>query len=266
MASELIDRVEALAAELAAVSDPRARAAADAMISAVLEMHGEGLQRILELIDEAGAVALRDSIVRDGVVASLLLIHDLYPVGIEERVLAALEPFGEGAALMGLHDGVARLRVSGGMAVEHAARRAVHEAAPDLEAIEVEGTAAPVETSDAALAHLDSTVAAATAGQTWVPVGGVATIPEGSLVGVKVEGETLVVASVGGTLTAYLDECTGCEAPLSAGRLDGPALVCRRCAREYDLPRAGRSTDGLQLQAVPLLRSAGGEVRVAVGR
>ena len=39
---------------------------------------------------EAGATIL-DELAQDGAVASLLLIHDLYPVPLEERVLEALD-------------------------------------------------------------------------------------------------------------------------------------------------------------------------------
>ena len=83
-----------------------------------------------------------------GIVASLMLIHDLYPVPVEERVADALE---EGAPLHGvawrkrrarlpLEDGVVRLRLEGSCdgcpasssTLELAIKTALDEAAPDL--------------------------------------------------------------------------------------------------------------------------------------
>ena len=50
-------------------------------------MYGAGLERIVELAD-AGT---RDEMSKDSLVAGLLMIHDLYPVPIEERVVQALD-------------------------------------------------------------------------------------------------------------------------------------------------------------------------------
>ena len=86
--------------------------------------------------------------------ASLMLIHDLYPVGLAERVdeaLAAVRPYmeshGGDVELLGLADGVARIRLSGSCdgcpasasTLELAIKQALDEHAPDLEALEVEG-------------------------------------------------------------------------------------------------------------------------------
>ena len=61
---------------------PRARELAQELVAAVIAMYGDGLARIIEVIGEsreAGATIL-DELAQDGAVASLLLIHDLYPV------------------------------------------------------------------------------------------------------------------------------------------------------------------------------------------
>jgi len=116
---DLEGRIEWLTAELEALPDGRPRGLAEELVSAVLELHGEGLERVLELVEEAGAAGapIRQALVDDGVVASLLLIHDLYPVPLEERVaegLASVQPYmeshGGGVELLSLQDGVARLR------------------------------------------------------------------------------------------------------------------------------------------------------------
>ena len=85
-----------------------------------MDLYGEGLVRIFDAIAEDGSEALRSRLVEDGVVASLMLIHDLYPVPLEERVQEALdsvrpymESHGGNVELLGIEDGVARLRLEG---------------------------------------------------------------------------------------------------------------------------------------------------------
>lgn len=157
---DLEGRIEWLTAELEAVPDPRARGIAEELLSAVLELHGEALGRVLELVDEAGSAGapIRQALVEDGVVASLLLIHDLYPVPLEERVaeaLASVQPYmeshGGGVEVLSLQDGVVRLQLQGSCdgcsassaTLELAIKKALMEAAPDLAGLEVEGAVEP---------------------------------------------------------------------------------------------------------------------------
>ena len=87
-AEELLQRIQQLTDELERVSDPNARAVGEQLVAAVIDMHGEGLQRIFEALEEEGAAtaAVRERLTGDGVVASLMLIHGLYPVDLETRV------------------------------------------------------------------------------------------------------------------------------------------------------------------------------------
>ena len=153
---DLLARIEQLSEELETLQDPRARAVAAELMSATLELHGRALERVMELVDEAGpsAAGLRDALVDDGIVASLLLVHGLYPVDLETRVGEALdevrpymESHGGDVELLGLEDGVARLRLRGSCegcpassaTLELAIKKALMEAAPDLYGLEVEG-------------------------------------------------------------------------------------------------------------------------------
>ena len=158
---DLVQRVQDLTERLEGVADPAAREAGESLVAAVMELYGEGLERIVRALDEAGpqAAALRERIIDDGVVASLLLIHGLYPVELETRVQQALDgvrPYmhshGGDVELLSLEDGVARLRLEGSCqgcpassaTLEQAIRQAIEEAAPDLLGLEVEGIEAPV--------------------------------------------------------------------------------------------------------------------------
>ena len=153
---ELVERVQELLGSLDEIADPVAQARVQELVGAVLELYGAGLERILGVIADAGegAVHIRNALLDDGIVASLLLIHGLYPVPLEERIAEAVEsvrPFlashGGGVEILSVEDGVARLRLQGSCngcpasasTLEHALKEAIDEAAPDLLALEVEG-------------------------------------------------------------------------------------------------------------------------------
>ena len=50
----LIQRVEELTAQVEQLPDPVARRTAEDLVSAVIEMYGQGLTRIVEILDEDG--------------------------------------------------------------------------------------------------------------------------------------------------------------------------------------------------------------------
>jgi Fe-S cluster biogenesis protein NfuA len=153
---ELLDRVQRLSAQVDALEDARARELAEELVGAVVAMYGDGLRRVIDVIEsarDAGATIL-DELAQDGAVASLLLIHDLYPVSLHERVIEALdtvrpymESHGGNVELLGIDGGVARLALTGtchGCAaseatLELAIKQALEEHAPDLVGLEVQG-------------------------------------------------------------------------------------------------------------------------------
>lgn len=284
---ELLDRIQELTAQLDRYPDERARELAHELLGAVIAMYGDGLRRIMDAIGrsrEAGATIV-DELAQDGAVASLLLIHDLYPASLEERVLEALdtvrpymESHGGNVEFLAVEDGVAKLALQGSCngcaasraTLELAIKQALDEHAPDLVGLEVEGVVQePVRTgielpmvhtglpmAEAGLPMADSQPAR------WLPIA--AGAGPGELRSVEVDGAELVLANVDGSLLAYRDECASCGDRLHDGVLVGGMLRCAGCGVEFDLPRAGRAAGGepLQLTPVPLLESGG--VRVAV--
>src|SRR5262249_50281916 len=87
--SRTLERVERLTRRLAALADAEARQVAEELVGAILELYGDGLARIMETVGHAPAIVA--PLADDPVVASLLLVHDLYPVPLEARVLEALD-------------------------------------------------------------------------------------------------------------------------------------------------------------------------------
>jgi Fe-S cluster biogenesis protein NfuA len=154
----LVERVERLIELSEQIPDPGARELVSDLLGAIMDLYGEGLARIGVVLRDAGSAGeeLRERLVADGVVASLLLMHDLHPVPLEQRVLEALDsvrPYMEshagGVELLGIEDGVARLRLQGSChgcaasqaTLELAIKEAIDEHAPDLLGMEVEGVA-----------------------------------------------------------------------------------------------------------------------------
>jgi Fe-S cluster biogenesis protein NfuA/nitrite reductase/ring-hydroxylating ferredoxin subunit len=269
---ELNARIERLSAELERIEDPRARRVAEQLTGAILELHGEGLARVMDALaddDEA-----RERVVSDGVVASLLLIHGLYPVELETRVregLASVRPYmeshGGNVELLAIEDGVARLRLEGSCdgcaasasTLELAIKQALEETAPDLVGLEVEGVV------DERPPITGTPLPLATAAPFWQTLADPGVAP-GELVAIQADGTHLVVANVDGSLLAYLDRCAACGESLADGELSDGVLRCAACERGFFLPRAGRSLDDdrLQLDPVPLLADGGAGVKVAL--
>ena len=257
------------------------------------------MRRIVDTLETAGenAAPIRDAMAEDGVIASLLLIHDLYPVPLDERVMEALDqvrPYldshGGGVELLDVSDGVARIRLEGSCktcpassaTLELAVKQALDEVAPDLEGLIVEGLAdsepEPSTGFDLPVLQVssngDQEAASKTAqaqaafnssnGGAWHSLDGADSVAEGRIQSAEVGGATLAVARIDGTLLAFLDCCPSCSSPVTGGTLLGGILACPECASSFDLPRAGLATDGgAQLDPVPLLADSGG-VRVAL--
>src|SRR6185295_615994 len=120
------------------------------------ELYSAGLERMLEIVAGAGAEELIGRFAADDLVSSLLILHGLHPQDAESRVAGALErvrPFlgshGGDVRLLGVEDGVVRLRLEGNchgcpsstVTMKLAIERAIEEAAPEVVRIEVEGVA-----------------------------------------------------------------------------------------------------------------------------
>jgi Fe-S cluster biogenesis protein NfuA/nitrite reductase/ring-hydroxylating ferredoxin subunit len=281
----LVARVQELTADLETAGEMAPRELAEELVAVIIQMYGAGLERIVQTIAAAGPAGepISDALVADGLVGSLLLIHDLYPVPLEERVAQALErvrPYmeshGGNVELLGVEDGIARLRLEGSCktcaasssTLELAVRQALEEAAPDLEGMDVEG--APAEPELIGGVPLPMLVEVPGNGngagtRAWFDVAGVDSLAHDGLTSADVAGVSLVVANVEGTLLAYRNVCAGCGSGLEAAEMSDGALTCPGCGRSFFLPRAGRSLDDdhLQLDPVPLLRE-NGSVKVAL--
>jgi Fe-S cluster biogenesis protein NfuA len=141
-------RVEALLGEVEALPDPAARETGTALAQALLELHAEGLGRLIAHVSDQAELAA--AVADDPVVANMLLLHGLHPVPVADRVRGALDevrPYlathGGNVEFVGVEEGVVQLRLEGScsgcpssrVTLEHAIEAAIYEAAPDIEGI-----------------------------------------------------------------------------------------------------------------------------------
>lgn len=273
-------RIEALLGEIEAFPDPVLRDRAAEVVQGLLLLYGEGLARILAIIERESpaSAAVVDALAADELIAHLLLLHDLHPVPLEERVTRALqevrpylESHGGNVELIGVEDGVARVRLQGScqgcpsstVTLKLAIEEAVLRAAPDLEGIEAEGADAP-PAGFVPVANLLSRETISSPEPRWATLEEVS-LGDGEVQLLRLEGRQVLLCRLGDTHYAYRPDCPDCGRSLAGAALDGEALACPACGRRYDARHAGRALDAaeLHLQPLPLL-ARGNAIRVAL--
>lgn len=141
-------------------ADPALSSKARELVQALMSLHGACLERMLEIVHQTGALgeSIIDSFSRDEKVRSLLVLYGIHPLSLEARVRQGLEkaaPYlrshAAKAELLGVDDaGAVRVRVEAGAngcpstagTLKSTVEQAVRELAPDVTAIQFEGSAA----------------------------------------------------------------------------------------------------------------------------
>jgi Fe-S cluster biogenesis protein NfuA len=158
--AQRMEHVEQLIGQAERFADPAARAVTRDLVAALLELHGAGLARVLDVLAGSGDAgrSVVPALLTDGLVASLLMLHGLHPVDLETRVRAALDAVrpalashGGGVELLGVGGSVVRLRLEGncngcpssGETLRGLVVAALDEAAPDRTGLEIVGEELP---------------------------------------------------------------------------------------------------------------------------
>ncbi|MEA2215281.1 MAG: hypothetical protein QOK19_842 [Solirubrobacteraceae bacterium] len=284
VARERVARVESLLEALDRLSDGAARSTATEVVQALLEMYGEGLSRIVEVLAAHDDGTLAQELAEDDLVAHVLLLHGLHPVPVQARVLAALEsvlPYlqshGGDVQLLAVEDGVVHLRLEGScsgcpsssMTLKLAIEDAIFKAAPDVEEVRAEG-AVEEQAGDAGLLQIELVKPAAApsvAPGVWAMAGGMPQLSGGGVLLKEVSGESVLFLRPGERVYAYRPSCPACGSSLERASLRANELSCPDCAKRFDVLRAGRCLDApqLHLEPVPLLVDDAGLVKVALG-
>ncbi len=283
--TQRIRRLENLSRAIEGLPQGGPRDLVTEVVQEILALHGDGLERTLEIVGDAGEAspALVERLANDHITKALLLLHGLHPVDLHTRVSDALEkvrPYlashGGNVELLGLADGVARLRLEGSchgcqssaVTLKLAIEDALGEAAPDLAGLEVEGVVEQpaVPAGFIPLSDIGGLTPPPQPAGIWRTLDGLEELQPGSLRPADVGGAGLVLCRLGSEVYAYRETCPGCGGRLPDGTIEGSSIVCPSCARRFDVPRAGRCLDDdrLQLEPLPLLADGPGRVRVAI--
>jgi Fe-S cluster biogenesis protein NfuA len=151
-----IQRIGGLVQEMESIADPAVRAAAKDMVQSLMDLHGAALEKVLEIVAEAGnqGIAIIDRLGRDTLVSSVLILYGLHPEDVETRVVKAVDRVrpqlrkqGYEVELLSVNDGAIRLRVETGThtcgstakTVLATVEGAMYDAAPDLVSLVITG-------------------------------------------------------------------------------------------------------------------------------
>jgi hypothetical protein len=146
-----LESIEVVIRQIEATSDPNVRTAARELVQLVMELHGAGLERILEILRSTGESGqnVLGTLGRDDMVSSLLVLYGLHPLSIEERVGQAVEKANRQmrardatVELLGMEDGAVRLNLKTnghGPALKEIVEAAIYQAAPDITSLVIDG-------------------------------------------------------------------------------------------------------------------------------
>lgn len=153
---ERVQQMATLAADLENISDDKIRASAKELVHLLMEIHGTGLERIMETAFSAGepGAALIDKLSGEPLVSSLLVLHGLHPDDFETRVTSAMERLRSllrkqdvEVELLEVSEAAIRVRVtpsahacgSTTSTLRTSVEEAIYEAAPEVGSLVIEG-------------------------------------------------------------------------------------------------------------------------------
>jgi hypothetical protein len=149
-----LESIEQLLGAIEAAADPNVRTQVRELVQLVMDLHGAGLERILELIRSPGegGETLVQKLGRDDLVTSLLVLYGLHPLDLEARLARALDklssrlrPHEAQVEVLSTQDGAVRVRLQvngrgrGSTALKEMIEAAVFTAAPDITTLVIEG-------------------------------------------------------------------------------------------------------------------------------
>jgi Fe-S cluster biogenesis protein NfuA len=161
-------RIEELVGKLETTTDPAARATAKELVQLLMDIHGAGLERMLEIASQCGAPGMEiiDRFGQDELARNLLLLYGLHPLDLDTRVAEALDkvrPYlrsrNADVQLISIAAGAVSVRLNGNAqgctasSLKTAIEDALYKEAPDLVAISIE-TGAPAASVFIPLANL----------------------------------------------------------------------------------------------------------------
>ena len=163
-----VQQIGDLVQKIETIADPAVRAETKALVQSLMSLHGGALERALEIVAGGGDAGMKliDQMGRDPLVSSLLVLYGLHPEEMETRVVQAIERVkpqlqkqGCEVELLGMNEGVVRLRIDPGShtcgstakTAQALVEGAIYDAAPDIAGVTIEGLAGKAATGFVAL-------------------------------------------------------------------------------------------------------------------
>lgn len=151
-----IQRVSELVRQIEEIGDPVTQATSRELVQLLMELHGAGLEKMMEIVFQAGdhGAHIIDEFGRTPLIGSLLILYGLHPEDLRTRVARALERIqpslrkqGSDVELLAIDEGVVRLRIQAGghacgstiKTIRSTVEEAIYEAAPDITSLAIEG-------------------------------------------------------------------------------------------------------------------------------
>jgi len=270
---ERLKKVESLLGEIQTTANPALRAQTEQIIQALMELHGIGISHMMDIIWEEGAVGediIRKQFPQDDLMNALLLMHDLHPLHLADRVQGALDkvrPYmqshGGEVEVLSIEDGVVRVKLGGScdgcasstMTMKYAVEKAIMEAAPDVVEVIAVGAERPTVGSIIALDSI-GVIGQPEKPVEWKRVEGVSSLPLREVHVRNMAGDLSVLfCQLDNHLYAYRNRCPHCDGTLESAEVSATTIACPHCRQPYDLIRARRGLDkpDLNLSPIPLM-------------
>jgi hypothetical protein len=231
------NQIESLMAAIEQSTSPELMAAAAELAGEVRDMYGEQLERAFELLHDSGQGAAIRAALDDDLVSSLLVVHDLHPRSMTERVrdsLAALaETLPEHGGVVRLLDideaGHVKIEITGGSELHRwrtrlAVEKAIDRAAPDHGGIEVVGADdEPPTAPHTVFIPVDSVrrKAPRRTPRTWIDLPELLELADGAIRRIVGEEVDLIACNLSGDLYVAVDSF----GPDAAGSVNGFRMV-----------------------------------------
>lgn len=239
--------------------DEQVRNHVRALVYTMLDLHHGALQRIVEIISvQPDGETILQELVSDDLVQAVLMVHELLPYSLEERVEKALETareqlkiYGADVELVSINNGVALMKLMGSSATANVSssilkaeiEHAVHSVAPDLLDIEYEDMIARLP--DPKPVNLVQILSRKTTEKvspkfTLMPIIRADQVPPNELRIVEVGDINLLMCNVAGTIYAFQNACGHEGLSLENGLLEGGILTCPHHGHQFDVRHGGR--------------------------
>jgi Fe-S cluster biogenesis protein NfuA len=158
---EQVRQLGNLVAQFDQLPDSSAKIAGKELVQLLMDVHGRGLERVMEIVFDSGNLApgIIDKLGQDSIVGNLLLLYSLHPDGLEARVEKAvdrirprLRKLSCAIELKSIDEGTVRVRLatsarscgSSTNDLRSIVEDGMYEFAPDVTSLEILGLEEPV--------------------------------------------------------------------------------------------------------------------------